>query len=190
LQLIYFSADEIIGLNAGNGVRLWSFPVVNQYRNNATPPLWGDDGLLWVATQLDGGTRALRLTREGEATKVGEVWSSNQLSVHFWNTLRLGDHVYASIGSNASILAGVDVRTGETLWRERGFEQVNFVHAEEVTVMLDANGQLALPRLSPGGIEVLAWTELVEGPAWTAPTLVGTRLYLRNKPSILAVDLG
>ena len=41
--------DEIVGVEAGVGSPLWSFPVVNQYRNNATGPVWGSDGLLWVA---------------------------------------------------------------------------------------------------------------------------------------------
>ncbi len=189
-QLLYFSADEIIGLDAADGTRLWSFPVVNQYRNNATDPRWGDDGLLWVATQLDGGTRALRLTRDGDATRVEQVWESNQLSIHFWNALRLGDTVYASIGGNATILAGVDVGSGEILWRRRGFEQVNFVHTGELTVLLDANGRLALARLSPDGIEVLAEARILDGPTWTAPTLVGTRLYLRDQQSIRALELG
>jgi outer membrane protein assembly factor BamB len=76
-QLVYFTADEIVGAEAGVGTRLWSYPVVNQYRNNATGPLWGNDGLLWVATQLDGGTRVLRVDRIDGATRVEEVWSSD-----------------------------------------------------------------------------------------------------------------
>lgn len=189
-QLVYFSADEIIGLRAADGERLWSFPVVNQYRNNATGPLWGDDGLLWVATQLDGGTRALRLTRAGDATSVEEVWTSNQLSIHYWNALRLGNHVYASIGSNATVMAAVDIRTGEIAWRERGFEQANFVHAGEHSVLLDANGHLALVALRPEGLEVKAEARILDGPTWTVPTLAGRFLYVRDKQSILALDLG
>jgi len=189
-QLLYFSADAIIGLEAETGASLWSSPVVNQYLNNCSPPQWGEDGLLWVATQLDGGARALRLTRNDEGTAVEEVWANSKLSIHYWNSLRLGSYVYASIGGNASILVAVDMSNGEVLWRERGFEQVNFIHTGELSLLLDENGQLALARLSPEKLTILAQTEILEGPMWTAPTLVGTQLYVRNKKSIAALELG
>jgi len=190
LQLLYFSADEIIGLNAGNGKKLWSFPVVNQYRNNATGPLWGEDDILWVATQQDGGTRGLRLTRTGEGTRVEKVWESNKIKIHFWNALRDGNHVFASIGSNASVLAGIDVRTGEILWKRRGFEQANLVQAGDRAIVLDAKGHLALAELGPDGMKVHSETRIAEGPTWTVPTLSGTRLYIRDKQTIRALDLG
>ena len=41
-----------------------------------------------------------------------------------------------------------------------------------------------------GGLDVLARAELLTENAWTAPTLVGTRLYLRDRKNIVAVDLG
>lgn len=190
-QLVYFSADEIVGLDAATGRWLWSHPCENQYLNNATGPIWNvEDRLLWVATQLDGGTRVLRLSLSGEETDVEEVWSSNKISIHYWNAIRLGDHVYASIGGQGSVLACVDVKTGEILWRERGFEQVNFVQAGELTIMLDAGGNLALATLSPDGLTVHSRHQIVDEVTWTPPTLVGSTLYIRDQKSIRALDLG
>ena len=188
-QLVYFSAESIIGLDVENGERLWDFPVVNQYRTNATSPVWGDSGLLWVATQLDGGTRALKLTRSGGATSVEEVWVSNKMSVHFWNTLRLGDVVFASIGGNGSILAAIDLTDGDILWRQRGFEKVNLLHTGDMTILLDAAGTLALARLSSQGIEVLSMATIAEETTWTAPALVDGVLYYRDQSTIRAFDL-
>lgn len=189
-QLVYFSADQVIGLDVADGTRLWDFPVVNQYRNNATGTSWGANNLLWVPTQLDGGTRVLRLTRNGEETRVEEVWSSNKMSVHFWNTLRLGNAVFASIGGNGSIVAAIDLTDGEVLWRQRGFEKVNFVHAGDKTILLDADGKLVLARLSLDGVEILSEATIADETTWSAPTLVGTTLYHRDQSSIRAFDLG
>jgi len=189
-QLVYFSADQVIGLDVTDGTRLWGFPVINQFRNNATGALWGDSNLLWVPTQLDGGTRVLRLTRSDEETHIEEVWSSNKMSVHFWNTLRLGDTVFASIGGNGSIVAAIDLNDGEVLWRQRGFEKVNFVHAGDKTILLDAEGKLALARLSLDGVEILSEAKIADENTWSAPTLVGTTLYYRDQSSIRAFDLG
>ena len=118
-----------------------------------------------------------------------EAWVSSKMSVHYWNTLRLGDSVYASIGSNASILAGIDLTDGEILWRQRGFERVNFVHTGDTTLLLDENGVLALARLSVEGIELLDQAMLADERHWTAPTLVGTTLYVRNESTLRAFDL-
>ena len=188
-QLVYFSAESIIGIDASNGTRLWDFPVVNQYRNNSTGPQWGPGNLLWVATQLEGGTRALRLTRDGDATVVEEVWVSNKMSVHFWNTLRLGNAVFASVGGNGSILTAIDLTNGDVLWRQRGFEKVNFVHAGENTILLDADGKLALARLSAEDIEILSQAKISDETTWTAPTLVDGILYFRDTDTIRAFDL-
>jgi outer membrane protein assembly factor BamB len=188
-QLVYQSEYEIVGLDAQSGAHLWSYPCVNENRDNISNPIWGEDHLLWASTQPDGGTRVIRLERAESGTEATEIWSSHRISIHFWNALRLDDHVYASIGGQGRVLACVDVRTGEIEWRERGFEKVNFVHAGDKTVLLDADGELTLARLSPEEITVLSRATIADGPTWTVPTLVGTTLYVRNKKTIRALDL-
>ena len=189
-QIIFFTADAIVGVAAGDGTELWSHPVVNQYENNSTGAIWGEDNLLWVPTQMDGGTRVLRLSSDGQTTTAEEVWSSNKISIHFWNSVRLGDHVFGSIGGNASILAAIDIRTGEVAWRERGFQQANLIAAGDQTVLLDETGQLALLHLSPDGVSIGAQAKIIDEQAWTTPTLVGTTLYVRDQSDIRALDLG
>ncbi len=187
-QLVYFSVDEVIGLDLDSGRRLWSHPCANQYSNHAAGMTWRDGNILWVSTQLDGGTRALRLAREGEEVAVEELWFNGKISVHFWNSLHQDSHVYASIGSG--ILAGIDAATGEIVWREPGFKQANFIDLGDRALVLDADGMLSLARLSPNGIDLLAQARIVDGTTWTAPTVVGTRMYLRDRESIRAVELG
>jgi outer membrane protein assembly factor BamB len=190
-QIVFFSAEEIIGIDAATGRHLWSHPCVNRYRNNATPPHWHPRlRLLWVATQLDGGTRVLRLHRLGDAVEVEEVWSSSRISLHFWNSVRVEDHVYASIGGQAAIFAAIDMRTGEIAWRERGFSKINGIYADDKLVFLDEKGHLGVARVAPEGFELLAQTRLTEHKTWTVPTLVGTRLFVRDESRILALELG
>jgi hypothetical protein len=80
--------------------------------------------------------------------------------------------------------------SGEIVWRERGFEQVKFVHTGGDTILLDDAGSLALVRLGPDGMDVKARAQVLESKTWTAPTLVGTRLFVRGEKSVLALDLG
>ena len=190
-QLVYFGADEVRGLDAKDGRLEWSYPCLNQHRNNATGALWGKDNLLWVPTQLDGGTRVLRLGRDGEKTTVAQVWESNRLSIHFWNSLRLGDHVYLSVGGQAAFLVAVAVKTGEIAWRERGFPKANLLQAGDRTLLFDESGRLTMARLSPEGLEVISTAQIVEEQrTWTVPTLAGTTLYIRDQKILRALDLG
>ena len=40
------------------------------------------------------------------------------------------------------------------------------------------------------GLKVHARAELLTENAWTPPTLVGTRLYIRDRKNVMAVELG
>ena len=46
---------------------------------------------------------------------------------------------------------------------------------------------MALATVSPQGLQVLAKAQLLSHNAWTAPTLSGTRLYLRDRKVIMAL---
>jgi len=168
---------------------LWSHPSLNVNRDNISPPIWGEDGLLWTAMQPEGGTRVLELERTGGGTEVREIWSNRRVSIHYWNAVRLGGHVYASIGGRGSIFACVNVRTGKIEWRKRGFERANLLQAGDKTILMDSEGELALVRLSPEGLTVLSRANVTDGPTWTIPTLAGTTLYLRDQKVIRAFDL-
>jgi hypothetical protein len=44
-------------------------------------------------------------------------------------------------------------------------------------------------KLSPDGVQVLSKTALLERNSWTAPSLAGKTLYVRDRRSILALEL-
>lgn len=190
-QIVYFSADEVIGIDPGDGARLWSHPCENQYRNNATPPQWDErSGLLWAATQLDGGTRALKLSLVEGGTEVEEVWFNEEISIHFWNSTRIDDHVYASIGGQGSRFSAIELATGEIKWSEDGYSKVNAINTGDQLIFLDEGGHLGIARVSPDGFELLAETRISEDTTWTVPTLIGSRLYVRDTRRIMAFELG
>ena len=132
----------------------------------------------------------IRLEQVGERYEPHELWASNRISIHYWNALRLGNHVYASVGSQGLVFACIDVHNGDVEWRRRGFEKANLLQAGDKTILLDADGRLALLRLSPEKMTVLSQVDLALSETWTVPTLVGTTLYLRDHERIRAFNLG
>ena len=188
-QFVVMSSDEVIGVST-EGKKLWSHPCVNQYKNNATDPLWFEGNLLWAATQLDGGTRCIRLTRSGEETQVEEVWTNDKIKIFHWNAIPIGNHVYASIGSNTTFFSAINAETGEIKWQARGYHKANSIYADGKIIFLDENGKLVMARVTPESFEKLAETQLTEKASWTVPTLVGDTLFVRDNAKIMALDLG
>ena len=190
-QLVIFAGQTVNGLDPATGRVLWSHVHDPGNDLNLSHPLWGDDGILFVSSAYIAGSRALKLTRDGGHTQVEELWFSSRLRFMFLNGLRLGHHVYGSSGDfGPAFMTAVDVRTGETAWQERGFGRSSLIYADGKAVLLDEDGDLALLKLSPDGMTVLAQARLFDTTSWTVPTLVGTTLYARDRERIAALDLG
>ncbi len=56
-------------------------------------------------------------------------------------------------------------------------------------IVVDEDGNLLLATVSPAGLKVLSRAALLHSNAWTAPALVGTTLYVRDRSSLMALDL-
>ena len=189
-QLVMVLADQIVGLNPNNGDLLWSHPHHCDWGLNISLPVWGPDHILVISSAYSGGSRALQLNQSGGKTSVKELWASRRMRVHHGTMLRFGDLVVGSSGDfGPAPLTAVDVKTGNVVWQDRSFPKANFVYADGKLILLDEDGVLALATISTEGIRVISKTNLLTNRAWTPPTLVGIKLYARDRKTIVAVDL-
>jgi outer membrane protein assembly factor BamB len=189
-QLVAFLGKEVVGVDPNNGTLLWSHPHVTDWGLNISLPVWGPDNLLFMSSAYNGGSRVLKLSQKAGKTTVEEVWFHRRLRLHHGTAIRIGDYVYASSGDfGPAFLAATNVKTGEIAFQDRSFPKSNFVYADGKLIILDEDGNLALATVSPTGLKVISKVALMKNLAWTVPTLVGTRLYLRDRHTITAVDL-
>lgn len=96
-------------------------------------------------------------------------------------------------------LAALDLATGRVqwtreLWRElKGtFRDVGYSNRPlllDDLVILDEDGRLAVVTLAPAGLTVLQEAQLTSKLSWTAPTVIGRRLYVRDRKVLVALDL-
>jgi outer membrane protein assembly factor BamB len=189
-QLVVFAPYEVVGVDPTNGAMLWSHPHKTNYGLNISTPVWGEGNLLFCSAAYDGGSRVIRLTRAGGRTTAEEVWASNRMRLHFGNAIRIGGMILGTSGDfGPAFFSAVDVRTGEELWRERTFGRSQMVLADGKLVIVDEGGDLAIAQASPQGLTVHARAEVLTENAWTPPTLVGGRLYVRDRKNVVALDL-
>ena len=154
--------------------------------------VWGPDNLLFVSAEYNAGAKVIELQRDGQQTKARELWNSNRLRLHHGNAIRIGDAIYFSSGGKGSqaILSAVDARSGNILWQERSIEKATFVWADQKLITLAQDGMLMIAHPSPQGFKIAAKAELLTSLSWTPPALVGSRLYIRDRRTMMAVDLG
>jgi hypothetical protein len=87
-----------------------------------------------------------------------------------------------------SDVVGVDANNGNLLWSQP--HKVEYGLNTSTPVWGDEDGHLLLSTVTPEGLKVISKVALLSNQSWTVPALVGTRLYLRDRKNIMAVDLG
>lgn len=190
-QLVVFMAAEIAGLNPDDGALIWSHPHKTQYGANMMTPMWTGDEYLFLSAAYDSGSRVIRLVSRDGKTVPEELWYSRKVRMHHANPVRVGDYVYGSSGDfGPAFFFGVNIKTGEVAWRQRGFAKATCILADGKVILLDEDGKLALATVSPEGMKILSEAQVLERTAWAAPTLAGKTLYIRDRKQIMALDLG
>ena len=112
------------------------------------------------------------------------------MRVHIGNTVRIGDYIYGSSGDfGPAFFAAVNVKTGQVAWQDRSLAKASFVYADGKLILVDEDGNLALATLSLTGLKVHSKISLLSRNAWTAPSLAGKILYVRDRKVIMALDL-
>jgi outer membrane protein assembly factor BamB len=190
-QVVVLAAKTVFGFNPDNGALLWTHAHETPYGLAISTPVWGPGNILFVASAYGEGARALHLSQSGGKTKVDELWSDHHLELHIGTVIQRDGYVYFSRGYNGPVLmTAVELKSGKIMWQERGFAKAQLLWADGKLILADQDGTLALCRATPQKFEVLAKASVLQSIAWTPPTLVGTRLYLRDRKSMAAYDLG
>ena len=190
-QLVFLAGGTVTALDPSTGRILWSTPHDPGNDLNCGTPLWGPDNILFVSSAYKAGSRAIRLTKQGNATIPDEVWFTNRVRFMFLNSVRLGDFVYGTTGDfGPAFLTALNIKTGQAAWQHRGFGRASLLHLDGKTLIMDEDGDLALARLTPEGATVLTQAKIFDTVTWTLPTLAGTRLFARDREKIVALELG
>ena len=186
-QVVVFASDRVVALDPADGTQLWNHPHPRRFDANISTPVWSDDNLLFLSSAHDGGSRVLEVTGSG----VRERWFTMAMRVYYGTAMRIGDLYYGSSGDvGTAFLTAIDAHSGEIAWRDRTFARSTLLHADGKLIILDEDGMLGLATVSRRGLRVLAQAPVLTTTAWTVPTLAGTKLYLRDRADIVALDLG
>ena len=191
-QLVALMGSDVVGVSPDTGDLLWMHPhpTAEGNNHNISMPLWTHDNTLFVASAYNGGCRALQLHVVNGKTVVKELWNTNRMRLWIGNLLRIGDTVYGSNGDHGPApFTAIEAKTGNVLWKDRTLPEATFLYADGKLIVVDGDGNLSLAMVSRAGLKVVSRAAVLHSNAWTAPALVGTTLYLRDRSTMMAVDL-
>jgi outer membrane protein assembly factor BamB len=189
-QVAILLANEVVGIDPETGDVLWRHAHRTENGLAISTPVWAPGNLLFISTAYSGGARGLKLTRAGARTTVQELWHNPRVQVHMGSAVRDEGFVYVSSGQGVGILSAVELATGRIAWQARDFVKAQLLAADGRLIILDEDGNLGLGAATPERFQALAKWPILSSVAWTPPTLAGSRLYVRDRRVLMALDIG
>jgi outer membrane protein assembly factor BamB len=189
-QIVVFMGNELAGLDPRYGDLLWRFPHATDYGFNCTTPVWDGVDTLVCSSSYNNWAEAVELVAADGGIEARKKWSSRRLRIHFTNLLLVDGRLFGVSGSTRpGLLSCLDLESGEMLWRTRDFPRANLVYAGGPFLVFDEDGRLSLVTFTDEGHEVHGEVAVTDSHAFTAPTLVGSDLYVRDRRYLTAFDL-
>ena len=182
-QYLVFTGFALCGVDAQGGKLLWRLPWKTGYDVNAAAPIAiGDDVFI---TSGYGHGCALVGVAGGEATA---KWQNQEIQAHFNSPVLKDGYIYG-IG-DPGVLVCLDPKTGNTAWKQAGFEKGGLVAVGDALIAMDGkDGNVVLAELTPKQYHELGRIRPLGGQSWTAPIVSDGKLFIRNKSTLACLSL-
>jgi outer membrane protein assembly factor BamB len=193
-QIIFFTGRRLLAVTPDDGKLLWDFPWHTRFEVNAATPEviharsgGGELTYVFISSGYEKGCGLVKIIAEDGKFRANSVYESNELCCHFASPVRHGDFLYGLDESRD--LTCLSLRTGQAIWRERGFMKGTLLRVDDRLIVLGERGKLALIDASPKGYHELAKAQPFRDRCWTMPALADGRLFLRDQRQVLCLDL-
>ena len=183
-QVVFFTAERAVGLDAKDGHLLWDYGrPANNVANVATPIARANR--VFISSDYGTGGGVVEIKADNKAQ---EIWFTKDMRNHHSSSVLIGDYLY---GFSSAILTAIRFDTGEIAWRDRSVGKGSLVYADGNLYCFSENGVVGLVEATPTGYKEKGRFRLAQGnlPTWTHPVVVGGRLYLRDQDTIYAYDV-
>lgn len=185
-QIVAAAGDQMFAVSPADGKLLWTIAGPGDGEIVANPPQFvGEDRILlttWTEAIL------LRVTRQGDALTVAELWRSPRFRGAYSPTILRDGHFYGFAGA---FLLCADAMTGDIKWRQRMYEGTLVGVGSNLFVLGRSSGDLHVVAATP-----TAYTELVKkrvltpgATSMTGPSIAGNRVFVRNSEEIVALAI-
>ena len=182
-MLVLHGMFHLIGINPADGKQIWKHLLRRQAADNVSfTPIWDQDRQQFLVTHgyCDRGTQAVGIKLVESKWQTQLNWQNRNLRIVHTNGIMLGRYLVGTNREPSTLMVGVEIDSGETKFRQRGFGKSNLVGSKEFAMVLDEQGQLRGMRVSESGLKDAWRLNALDSTAWTAPTVAGRQLLVRD----------
>ena len=136
----------------------------------------------------------MKLTKQADGSiKADEVYFTNKMQNHHGGMIVIDGALYGANGGNGGgMLACLDFKTGETLWRDRKGPKGALLFADSRLYVRGEKGELVLVEPSREGLVErgrFKQPDRSKVPAWAHPIIANGKLYVRDQGLLLCYDI-
>lgn len=173
-QVIFANKTTLFSFDAA-GDTLWTFPM-SMNAPMASPVIF-EGNKIFVSTVRSRGF----IVVEVENNKPTEVLKGGGMKNDFSSSVYHAGYIY---GFDVAALQCISATTGEKIWTKRGFGKGSLILVDDKLLVLSDKGVLIQVKATPEAYTEQGRFQAVEGKAWTAPSFMDGRLYVRSLDEI------
>ena len=179
-QVVVFTQSQFVGVALETGAPLWSRPFTTPSDTTSQTPIL-HDGMV-IQSGRGNGVTAFRVTQSGGAWTTEDVWHTDEVSLHMANGVVDGDVLIGLSHLNSGQYFGLDLDTGDVLWTSnpRQADHASIARAGSAIVSLEDDAELVVIARDRARFNPVQRYDVADSETWTAPTLSGDRLFVKD----------
>ena len=181
------TASSILGVDATDGKKLWSYTQTNQYAVHANTPLY-KDGYLYCVSGYGKGGVMLKIAEDGNTVK--KIWSDSTLDNRMGGVVVVNGRIYGSGDYNRNWFC-LDWETGKELFSALLVGKGNVIYADDLLYFYGESGNIALVKPENESFKQISTFRVPYGSAqhWAHLVIHNKKLYVRHGNSLMAFDI-
>jgi outer membrane protein assembly factor BamB len=183
-QVVTFTQNNFVGVAVADGRLLWRRPYTTQAQTTSQTPIFHKD--MVIESGRGNGITAFRVAPGSGGWTTGNVWHTDEVSVHMSDCVAIENVLYGLSHLNSGQYFALDLDTGKVLWRSepRQTEHAAMSRTGSTIFSLEHDGELVVIRHSRTQFEPMARYKVATTETWPQPTLSGDRVYVKDVSSL------
>ncbi|HXT69414.1 MAG TPA: PQQ-binding-like beta-propeller repeat protein [Vicinamibacterales bacterium] len=185
-QLLFVTAERLVGLSLDQHKVLWEFPWVSGHDVSAGQPIVIGGNRVFYSSGYGTGAVVVELTKSGDTFGVRQVWRNIRMKNRQSSSVLHNGFVY---GLDEGILACIDAATGDLKWKGGRYGHGQILLAADRLIITTEDGELVQVAATPEKLQEIARVPGIQGETWNVPAFGDGILMIRNTEQVAAFDL-
>jgi outer membrane protein assembly factor BamB len=183
-QLVTMMQNDIVGIDAGTGRKMWAYPHANMRNIHPNTPVYHDGSIYAFSGYGKGGVK-LKLNSTGDSVTM--EWINSDLDNQIGGVVLVDGFIYGS-GDRNRFWFQVDWETGRTVSRTRELDKGTVIYADGRLYCYTERGELALIEPAGDGLVLRGETRITMGSDqhWAHLVIDEGVLYVRRGNALMA----